>query len=469
MAINVKDKLVTLESLGVAYSTEQDAREEADQALSTRIDNIVAPEGDPSLTEVSDARVSGSTTYNTLKARLDADKAAIGTEISQLSESLEDVSGGLGNIIEVTDSVNRFNGTWLDGYINLSGASGGSGEYANTDKIPVLGTSFVFTGSSIVNGKRMNIPCRFITAYDDNENLLSAYGLQRVGSDNSFIDTDGVNIITLDASVKSIVLSVYKPSIKYTDVCVSFDTSVTDYVPYGGTTKIKTSLLSDSKYATIYSYLHGKTIAVFGDSIMYGAGSDSKGAVDLLAEKYGMTVAKYCVSGATMGVRTDSPSYTVDEAHHIAKQVRNAIADSISPDIIVFNGGTNDIGGGITIGTISEVYTQPATENYFADGFEMVAYLLTNAFVGVPIIYMRAHNMSSRSYTGQVQYGELGNEISRKWGIATVDMYKKMNTQLAAYRTLYLADYTHPNANGYKKYYIPALEDYVMSALAEVN
>lgn len=91
MAINVKDKLVTLESLGVAYSAEQDAREEADQALSTRIDNIVAPDGDPSLTEVSDARVSGSTTYNTLKARLDADKAAIGTEISQLSSNLSNL------------------------------------------------------------------------------------------------------------------------------------------------------------------------------------------------------------------------------------------------------------------------------------------------------------------------------------------------------------------------------------------
>lgn len=95
MAINVKDKLVTLESLGVAYSAEQDAREEADQALSTRIDNIVAPEGDPSLTEVSDARVSGSTTYNTLKARLDADKAAVETEISQLSADLSNSFDGL--------------------------------------------------------------------------------------------------------------------------------------------------------------------------------------------------------------------------------------------------------------------------------------------------------------------------------------------------------------------------------------
>lgn len=107
MAINVKDKLVTLESLGVAYSAEQDAREEADQALSTRIDNIVAPEGDPSLTEVSDARVSGSTTYNTLKARLDADKAAVGTEISAINESLGDVRADLEDLderVEVLES-----------------------------------------------------------------------------------------------------------------------------------------------------------------------------------------------------------------------------------------------------------------------------------------------------------------------------------------------------------------------------
>ena len=96
MAINVKNKLVTLESLGVAYSTEQDAREEADQALSTRIDNIVAPEGDPSLTEVSDARVSGSTTYPTLKARLDADKA----DIDGLKADLTDVESTIDPLMD---------------------------------------------------------------------------------------------------------------------------------------------------------------------------------------------------------------------------------------------------------------------------------------------------------------------------------------------------------------------------------
>ena len=388
-----------------------------------------------------------------------ADAKKTGDEIGELKNTFN--SG-----FEEAESVNKFNGNLTTGYTNTSGAVNSSAtDYAYTDKIPVPATTFVITADNL-NARRLNVPCRYITAYDADQNVLSTYGQQTVGSDNSFIDTAGANIITLDASVKYIVISIYKPTAKFRNICVSFNTSITEYVPYGSTTKLKDSVLADSKQATIANYLSGKTVAVFGDSIMYGAGSDSKGAVDLLAEKYGMTVAKYCVSGSTMGIRTDDPQYTVDEAHHIAKQVRNAIAANISPDLIVFNGGTNDIGGGITIGTMSEVYTQPASESYFADGFETVAYLLMKNFVGVPMIYMRAHNMSSRSYTGQIDYGELGNKIAEKWGIRTVDMYKRMNTQLAEYRTAYLADYTHPNEAGYNKYYVPALEDFVFYELA---
>lgn len=53
-------------------------------ALETRIDNIVAPSGDPSLTEVSDARVgANSTVYSTLKGRIDG-------EVNELNERLEE-------------------------------------------------------------------------------------------------------------------------------------------------------------------------------------------------------------------------------------------------------------------------------------------------------------------------------------------------------------------------------------------
>lgn len=168
MAINVKDKLVTLESLGVAYSAEQDAREEADQALSTRIDNIVAPDGDPSLTEVSDARVSGSTTYNTLKARLDADKAAIGTEISQLSADLDD------NVNDLKTTINNleYNDTFVvlksymleKGYYDNSGYKQNHNSRWRTINLFPMHTGDVLYTKNFVKGG--NYPGLKIDIYD---------------------------------------------------------------------------------------------------------------------------------------------------------------------------------------------------------------------------------------------------------------------------------------------------------------
>lgn len=78
--MKVKDKLVNVESLGGVFHIEAEARKDADNALSARINNIIAPDGDPSLTEITDARVSGQTTYNTLKSRLDAENEAINSK-----------------------------------------------------------------------------------------------------------------------------------------------------------------------------------------------------------------------------------------------------------------------------------------------------------------------------------------------------------------------------------------------------
>lgn len=67
MTTNLKDKLVTLESLDIVYSEEQDTREAADLALSTRIDNIVAAAqsggggGSSTLSGLTDTSISGQT------------------------------------------------------------------------------------------------------------------------------------------------------------------------------------------------------------------------------------------------------------------------------------------------------------------------------------------------------------------------------------------------------------------------
>lgn len=375
---------------------------------------------------------------------------------------IQELENGLPMMIEQAmfeTGFNKFNpDDTVAGFImNNAGAINPGGSYFTSDFIDV---------SNFQHGYAFTPNARKILFYDANKTAIT---------ESYHSDETAAGVIQLNFDYKYIRLSWYSTS---TNIVVADAATLPSYVPYeivakGGVNylnedtkaKIQQMIGTGGKSTDITSFLNGKTIAVFGDSIMYGAGSNAKGAVDLLAEKYGMIVNKYCVSGSTMGIRTDDPQYTVNEVHHIAKQVRNAIAASINPDIIVFNGGTNDIGGQIPIGTMTAVYTEPQSESYFADGFETVAYLLKKNFVGVPIIYMRAHNMSSRSYTGQIEYGELGNGIAEKWGICVIDMYKRMNTQLDEYRTIYLADYTHPNTDGYNKYYIPALEDFIFREL----
>lgn len=177
MAINVKDKLVTLESLGVAYSAEQDAREEADQALSTRIDNIVAPEGDPSLTEVSDARVSGSTTHNTLKARLDADKAAIETDISAINESLD------AEVTTINDSINAvYEGVSIDADMFEKGSlgnSGGNDTYRQACRCRLINKHIYNVD---VDFTIVDTPTQVTVMYYDNTGAMTSYISKTSGS-----------------------------------------------------------------------------------------------------------------------------------------------------------------------------------------------------------------------------------------------------------------------------------------------
>lgn len=382
---------------------------------------------------------------------------------SKLSRTVEKLKTDIPDIVDQSIAgvgVNKFNPDATEtGFIKgNTGAINPSSDYFTSDFIDI---------SEFTQGYAFSPKARKILFYDENKNAITS---------SYRTDETPASVIPIDNSYKYVRFSWFYTS---SNVIVCDSSALLPYEPYEirakdginfvnseTLTAIEKQFGGNSKEKAIREYLYGKTIAVFGDSIMYGAGSDSKGAVDIFAEKYGMVVNKYCVSGSTMGIRTDDPTYTVDEVHHIAKQVRSAITANIAPDIIVFNGGTNDIGGNIPIGEMTQVYTAPSSENVFANGFETVAYLLVNNFVGIPIIYMRAHNMSSRSYEGQINYGELGNKIAQKWGIRIVDMYKRMNTQLEAYRTLYLADYTHPNTAGYNKYYIPALEEFVFCELA---
>ena len=221
MAINVKDKLVTVESLGIAYSAEQGARQEADQALSTRIDNIVAPDGDPSLTEVSDARVSGQTTHNTLKARLDADQAAVGTEIAELKADLDESMTSIIKKMQKVTSANLLDPNEAELATLLNGSTGktsSNASYFTTGYMPVSEGDVV----RCFNSNPSIVQLRTTAFYDSDKVFIPGSGT-----------TAGVNLVTAPAGAAYVRFSAstVTSGLQYRMCLLNVETP-TEFIPY---------------------------------------------------------------------------------------------------------------------------------------------------------------------------------------------------------------------------------------------
>ncbi len=213
-----------------------------------------------------------------------------------------------------------------------------------------------------------------------------------------------------------------------------------------------------------YERLHGKRALSFGDSIMFGMGNKERGISDMTAEKYGMTVLDFSVSGATFGVCSGHS--------HIPDQIKTAARINQSkPDIILLNGGTNDM----VYAKHGEVVTgydpKDVNERTFAGGFEYSAYLLQRYWPGVPVVYIRAHDMDVCDDIKEQQFGETELTVAQKWQMDIADIYNDTDfcTEQTAMREAYTAyraklghcDGIHPTALGYAKFYLPLVAERV--------
>lgn len=58
----------------------------------------------------------------------------------------------------------------------------------------------------------------------------------------------------------------------------------------------------------------------------------------------------------------------------------------------------------------------------------------------------------------QKQYSERAIDICERWGIDYVNLYNAFQSRFpSVMRTEFMADYTHPNHNGYEKKYLPKI------------
>ena len=227
------------------------------------------------------------------------------------------------------------------------------------------------------------------------------------------------------------------------------------------------ALLSDLK---LYRKLKGKTVIGFGDSIMRGQGNKGNGVAKVIGEKYGMHYISYAISRATIVKRSG--------VSHIRDQVQSAINKRQPADLILFNGGTNDMRY-TELGDSSSINKVVSNPQTFTENFVKIVSLLRDNWTNVPIIYVRAHEMNYDKITsaGSAQqiFGQRAVSIAQTWNVGVVDVYSdsKFNTKNAYLCNKYtqfrpdmnnIHDSVHPTALGYAIYYYPLLTRRIASA-----
>lgn len=209
-------------------------------------------------------------------------------------------------------------------------------------------------------------------------------------------------------------------------------------------------------------------LAVFGDSIMNGSGNGNFGIGEYLNREYGFELYKYCVGGARVGF--------CNGKNWLVEQVRQAISDGIKPDIIIFNGFTNDcnmsdgVNCDVELGEIcvpSDIFSIERKNANFTLCFTAVVRAFKEYFLGAKCIFVRPHKMGRRDAVAQVVYGERAVMICEKYGVGVIDIYKDsdLDTFEPDQRDKYTfdsynlgrGDCTHPNDSGYREKYMPLI------------
>lgn len=204
------------------------------------------------------------------------------------------------------------------------------------------------------------------------------------------------------------------------------------------------------------SPLLGKSISLNGDSICYGAGYVG-GYGKIIADMFGMTYENRAVGGGTIAAETYTASGA--ERHWICRDIANMTTDA---DYYLLEGGVNDASLDVPLGTLSVGHTATLDETTFYGALESTLKQAVLRFEGKKLGFMTTHYHSSkfRPYE-QNNYYHAIKECCAKWGVPLLDLNILIPSlwSIAELKEKYTkdGDGSHPNEDGYRKYYVPKI------------
>lgn len=220
--------------------------------------------------------------------------------------------------------------------------------------------------------------------------------------------------------------------------------------------------------AGVEDVLKGKKIVYDGDSIAEsrtssGSGGNGGAYAKIIADMTGGTYANHAVGGAYLRTTTTGK-------HSVVDNLANLPEDG---DLYCFEGGINDFWNGAVLGEYSESdYTSAVDATTVCGALETIFRYALNNFLGKPICFVIVHKVQNTAHANNSagntfsQYREKMIGICKKYSIPYYDAYADsgLNGWNSAQNNAFLtsnstgtADGCHPNAEGYKRYYVPQL------------
>lgn len=209
---------------------------------------------------------------------------------------------------------------------------------------------------------------------------------------------------------------------------------------------------------TLTNPYKGKTIVVFGDSILAGWGwKEGTGIIQPLKEKYTDAVwINKAESGANMAV-TSSPAHTP-----IVNQITSYTG---AANAIILDGGVNDKNNGISIGSIATAYDATYDISTFCGALESSLQYIMDKYPLAVKLYIIPHSFGKNNSLLDSIY-EKAIEICKKWNMPCLDM--RVYSQIAmtsVNKDKYTynpnskkGDGVHPNETWYRTFYCPVID-----------
>lgn len=210
------------------------------------------------------------------------------------------------------------------------------------------------------------------------------------------------------------------------------------------------------------SPLSGKKIIYDGDSIAESRENNGGGYAALIAKKTDSTFVNFAKGGARL--------CSNEEKHSVVDNLVNLPADG---DLYCFEGGINDFWTNAPIGKCDPSdFSRELDTTTICGAMETIFRYCIENFQGKPICFVIVHKVqktaTSQNSNGDTftDYRDAMISVCQKYAIPYYDAFNESglvgynNTQSELFLTANVdgtGDGIHPNAEGYKRYYVPQL------------